>query len=386
MSESALPMANQPDDSSAENRRGFLRESSILIAGAMPGRLAVSADAHADKKPERIGIVGCGRRGIQLASRLLEKDPSATLVAMADVLPDALQRSVRTLSGRHHGQVDVSKRNRFIGVNADQGVMDAEVDTLVIAGCPADRPRQIESAVRQGFHVVSARPIAIDAEGLARFETARAFASKNGLRLHVPCELASHARVQQSVCFVRGGGVGRVLSLRALATARPLPALAKRPSEPIEINRIRNWQHFPDLSGGGPLEELADRLLVCNQIAGGLPLNAQGVGAPAAMAGESIDRLAVELNYGSIRLHAFWRRSGVDFSGSTLSAHGADGWCDVLAGKAFDHDNQLVWSAVGSQASDSSSCPADAYAATLAAIMSRDAAQSGKRVSSADLA
>lgn len=378
-------MANRPDGS-PENRRGFLRESSILIAGAMPGRLGASTTTQADQRPQRIGVVGCGRRGMQLASKLLEDNPSATLVALADVLPDALQRSVRTLNGRYRGQVDVSRRSRFTGISADLAVMDAEVDTLVIAGCPADRPRQIESAVRQGFHVVSARPVAINSEGLELFESARASANKNGLRLDVPCELASNQRVQQSVRFVRAGRIGRVLSLRALATARPLPAMAFRPSEATEVNRIRNWQHFPELSGGGPLEELADRLLVCNQIAGSRPLTAQGIGAPAAMANESIDRLAVELDYGSILLQAFWRRSGVDFSGCTLSAHGAEGWCDVLAGKAFDHDNRLIWSVDGAQTSEPSLCPADAYAATLAAIMSRDAAQSGKRISPAQLA
>ncbi|GAB5402931.1 MAG: hypothetical protein Aurels2KO_11620 [Aureliella sp.] len=349
----------------------------------MPGRLNAESAAPTDPRPERIGLVGCGRRGIQLASQLLDSNPSAKLVALADVLPDALQRCARSLNGKYRNQVDIPRSGRFTGIAADVAVLDAEIDTLVIAGCPADRPRHIESAIRRGLHVVSARPIAVCAEGLSRFDATRATAARQGLKLEVPCDLVSNANVQQSIRRIHGGGIGRLLSLRALVNARPLPAIATRANEPTEVNRVRNWQHFPTLSGGGPLEELADRLWLCNEIAGGPPLAAQGIGSASAE-GAMLDRLAVEMDYGSIGLHAFWRRSSVDFSGCTLSAHGTEGWCDVLAGKVFDHDNHLLWSSGSDSGSAGHFGAEGAFAATLAAIMAREAALSGKRISRSD--
>lgn len=393
---------NTADDGSLqpESRRGFLRESSFLIAGAIPGKIALEPPATSEKKvPQRIAILGCGRRGTQLAQRLLDQSPGATIVAVADVLPDAIQRCVRTLSSKYRDQLDIHHGARHSGLCAEDRVFNDPLDTIVLAGSPADRPKHIERAISAGNQVVSARPLAIDKSGLERVERALAAANAKNLDVQVPNDLWLNSNVQQSAQFVAGGGIGHVVSLRAFATGRPLPGTAQRPKESTEVNQIRNWQHFARLSGGGPLEELVDRLDVCNQIAGGLPLSAQGISPGNTKPNQdpvgpsdTLSNLAVELRYQRAWLHAFWKRARNDWSGPTLTAHGTNGWCDILGGRCRDHDNAIFWQADNlldppqQTTLPSANCPFAALRANRAAIMARDAAMLGKRISQDDIA
>lgn len=384
---------NSADDGTLppESRRGFLRESSFLIAGAIPGKISLETQAKRQQNTsQRIAILGCGRRGTQLAGRLLDQSPAATIVSVADVLPDAIQRCVRTLGSKYRSQLDIHPETRHSGLSAQERVFDSQFDTIVLAGSPADRPQQIERAVAAGIRVVSARPLAVDSGGLERVERALEAASAQNLDIQVPNDLWLMANVQQSVRFVVQGGIGQVVSLRTFATGRPLPAVAVRPKESAQVNQIRNWQHFARLSGGGPLEEFVDRLDLCNHIVGDLPLSAQGIGQPThvpTLADGTFASLAVELRYRRSWLHAFWKRARNDWSGPALTVHGTSGWCDILGGRCLDHNDEILWQA-GSLVDPpaeaplfSASCPFAALRANRAAMMGRDAAMLGKRIS-----
>src|SRR6185436_3074437 len=81
-------------------RRDFLKTSgTAALGGALASDLAfpavVSAAPNSDKL--RIGFIGCGGRGTGAANQALSADSNVVLHAMADVFPDALEKSLTTL-------------------------------------------------------------------------------------------------------------------------------------------------------------------------------------------------------------------------------------------------------------------------------------------------
>lgn len=388
----------QLDTQDSESRRGFLRDSSLLLAGAMPVGFHVAQPtlvAAAPPEPISIGLIGCGRRGSQLVGQLLQANPESRLVAVADAFGDAIQRTLRSLKSSYKAQIQVAPSGRFVGLDAYHRLLDSQCDTVVLAGSPASRPEHALESARAAKQIVCARPIAIDLDGIEKFHQAMQLSSESANRLHVPNELRRKPEVWQAIEQVSQGALGQLISLRAMATSRPLQRIAGNSRLPESEWQLRNWQHFSHLSGGGMLEELSDHLDICNWIAGSSPIDAQAIGGlaePAADGPEipSPEHLAAEFRYRrGVRLSAYWRRSKNAWSGPTLTAHGTGGWCDVLAGKIYDTNDTLVWrssDALAAPTSDAlASCPQSALDATLTAILAREASLAGKRLSLADL-
>jgi predicted dehydrogenase len=110
--------------------------------------------------------------------------PNVKLVAMADVHRDRLDQSYTNLSKKHPERVDVSEANKFIGFEAYREAIKL-ADVVILATPPGFRPMQFEEAVRQGKHVFTEKPVAVDAPGVRRFLAAVEEAKKKGLKVGV---------------------------------------------------------------------------------------------------------------------------------------------------------------------------------------------------------
>src|SRR5436190_17033117 len=115
---------NQPKitpASASVTRRSFLQTSSkALAAGALAGALPVERFALGASPGDtlRIALVGCGGRGSGAADQALSTSGGVKLVALADVFPDRLESSLKSLQGQHKEKVEVSDDNKFIGFDA----------------------------------------------------------------------------------------------------------------------------------------------------------------------------------------------------------------------------------------------------------------------------
>lgn len=385
---------NQECDRSKESRRGFLRESSFLIAGAMPG--AAIAGSPSENRTEdqtttaalRIGVIGCGRRGLQLARQAM--DAGHHIVALADITADAIQRFVRGIGS--NDRFNVSPNRRFAGPDAYERLLGCPVDTVILATAPADRPSQAELAMSAAKNVVAARPLAVDLQGVQQFENAYRAAQEKGLNWSVPCDLLTSPAVAASLTAIRGGVIGQILNIRTLVRGSPLPK--RIPQRCAEVSRRRNWQHDASLSGGGPLEQLHDRFAACDLIAR-RPVELQGISSSLADSpGDAsasdtdsglLSELAVDVKYSKCWLQAFWRRSSTDWAGPKLLVQGTLGSCDLETGKFVDLRGEPI--EITSYPNESFAffdSPADnveaAIRATKAAILAREAATQGKRL------
>src|SRR5690606_29707728 len=145
------------------DRRSFLKTSGIaLLAGtlAYPLGMATAAGSTA-KSTLKVGLVGCGGRGTGAAAQAMKADPGVIITAMGDVFEDRLEESYAALLQVGEKQVKVDKKNKFIGFDAYQKVIDSGVDVVLLCSPPAFRPSHFTAAVNAGKHVFCEKPVAV---------------------------------------------------------------------------------------------------------------------------------------------------------------------------------------------------------------------------------
>ena len=158
-------MTHQDDNNLS--RRKFIQHSSAALATAAVVTDARPIFAHVQSSNElRVGLVGCGGRGTGATVNALTVEPQARLVAMGDVFPDRVERSLKNLQkGEVSKQVTVDKDHCFSGFDAYKAVIES-CDIVILATTPHFRPMQLQAAVDAGKHVFCEKPVAVDAPGV----------------------------------------------------------------------------------------------------------------------------------------------------------------------------------------------------------------------------
>ncbi|MEZ6135724.1 MAG: Gfo/Idh/MocA family oxidoreductase [Pirellulaceae bacterium] len=356
----------------ADSRRDFIRGSSLLLASAVPAALASAATVSSETfaqavqgKPKlRLGVVGCGFRGIAAASQMLGSTAAEVqLVAVADLFEDRLQQACRTLKGKFAERFAVEAHQRFTGIHAAQRVFDADVDVVILATPPSFRPQHVLAAVEAGKHVIAEKPVAIDPPGIRQFLAGCALATEKQLSVSVGLQRRYTPSYQQTVAQLHAGAIGDLVFARAYSS-RPMPRLHERRKGQTTLeHQLRNWQHCAWLSGESIVEEHVQSLDVMNWIAQAHPIEALGVGAARTQATATsvaqtsttspskLEDYVCDFGYASgLRLISINRWTNGTRAEFSEWVHGTHGACDVASGKIYDRDQKLIWKADGSRA------------------------------------
>ena len=379
MTESRNPQDKQPRD---ESRRGFIRGSSLLLAGALPSAPIATGAPSASRLPPvastrelKVGLIGCGYQGIATVSDLLNAtapralDSSAhpdnsgfsiplRLTALADAFPDRLQQALRTLRGRHGDLVQVDGGSRFLGLSAYRDLLATDVDLVLLAAPTCFRALHFEQAIAAGKHVYAESPIAVDRSGVERFQLANDRAIATQRVVGIGLSHRQHPQYQQAVELVKGGAIGKIVSLRNHHWARNSRKFAVASSHSELETQLRNWTHYPWASGGSELEQWALTLDVANWLLQSHPLaawcspNDPSVDSTAPSAADAKSNPGpiadtVEFTYAAgIKLQCHGQLGHQPSSKHHgLVVHGTEGWCDLAAGAIFDSKNALLWQA-----------------------------------------
>lgn len=110
--------SSTPDRSRTPSRREFLK--CAATAAAMPAMVGVTPPhVHAaENNTIRLALIGCGSRGRGAAVNAFESpNGPVKLVAMADLLPNRLESSLKALNQLHAGKIDVPPDRQFIAIN-----------------------------------------------------------------------------------------------------------------------------------------------------------------------------------------------------------------------------------------------------------------------------
>lgn len=347
-------MQPQPARKHEDSRRGFIRGSSLLLAGAFPGA-AIASQALGDAAvtqatPLRVGLIGCGFRGVALAAEALANQQVPTkLTAMADLFPDRVQQALRTLRGKFGDQVQVEPGMRCLGLDSHQRLLDSPVDVVLLATPPAFIPVHLEATIQAGKHVYAERPVAVDPPGVRRFLDSADLAASQGIVISVDTGYRLDSCILQTMQQLSSGVLGRLLFARAYSYASVPKSVARHKSQSDLEFQLRNWQQYCWASGDAVVANHVHNLDLINCLVGATPLQAHGFSGRALGAhnglGTSAEHQAQEFTYpGGFMLFSACRQSAQPRP-SVITLHGTDGWCDLVAGRIYSSQNQLVWQA-----------------------------------------
>jgi myo-inositol 2-dehydrogenase/D-chiro-inositol 1-dehydrogenase len=348
----------------------------------------------------RVGLVGCGGRGTGAALQAAAADPAVRVVALGDLFADQVAAAAHLLSRGIGGQFDCPPERRFVGEQAFRDVIGGDVDLVLLAAPPHVRPPHLEAAIAAGRHVYCEKPAAVDAAGVVRAAAAAVRGRAAGLSLVSGFCFRHDAPTVDLIARIRGGEIGRPLSLHAHAAIglpwwRPPVA-----GDAAGAWRLRNWIAFTALSGGHFVEhhvEAIDRAVWLMGDAAPCtaePLCSTPVGIAAAGAfGESASGTAVRYRFADgATLDASLDRRGGGGDRRVEAISGTAGTCDLVHGAI---DGAVATPAPGGPGRHQAAMATLVRAvlagrvvhegaamclSTMTAVMGRAAAEAGRRI------
>jgi myo-inositol 2-dehydrogenase / D-chiro-inositol 1-dehydrogenase len=251
-------MSDQSPTNSSTNsaRRSFLKTAAYLGTVAAPAIIRAQTVTNALK----VGLVGCGGRGTGAAAQALNADDYAELTAVADIDAARVEQSLRSLGrGKVAAKVKVDPSKQFLGLDAYQKVIDANVDVVLLATPPGFRPEHLKYAVKAGRHLFVEKPVAVDAPGVRDVLATVEEAKKKNLSMVAGFCWRYSNYIKETFEQIEKGAIGDLLSYYGTyytSPVKPMPPASTRPAGMSDIEwQIRNWYNFTWLCGDSLVEQ-----------------------------------------------------------------------------------------------------------------------------------
>ncbi len=201
--------AAKTSEADAASRRWFIQHSSLLLAGGGLGGVKplqiphVHASGHARI---RLGLVGCGGRGVAAIDQAMlgaVKRWNWSLWAMS------LIAVFMRVPKPQRQAWDRIQPQRFVGLDAYQGVINSQADVIYLVTPPGLLPLHFEAAVAANKHVFMEKSVAVDAPGVRRVLAAGEAASAKQLLVQVGLQRRHDKRYQDCIAQIHQGALGR---------------------------------------------------------------------------------------------------------------------------------------------------------------------------------
>ena len=301
------------------SRRTFL--SGSALAGATTFMI-VKPELVRGSAPAKVkaGLIGCGARGTQAVIDMLNGDPAAELVAMADIFEDQLEGNLRRLRSdpklaEFQDRISVSPEMHFVGFDAYQKLINAPVDVVMLATPPGWRPIHFEAAIEAGKHVFCEKPFGTDCMGVQRFMRAAKKSIEKKLTVVSGAQRRSDPAYLTEVAKLHNGDYGEVQALYAYWVGTPVV----QPQPPnLTVNDLdymhRRWYSYVWLCGDQVVEQHLHNIDVCCWIMKTHPVKAIAMGGanfrPTQDAQSNIyDHLAADFEFANgVRMSSYCRQ------------------------------------------------------------------------------
>jgi predicted dehydrogenase len=382
------------------SRRTFLKSAAATAAASAV--LAPAAFA-AGNETLRVGLVGCGGRGSGAVRDALQADPKVKLVAMCDVFMDRLQDALKNFQGSKTlaDKIDVPPQRCFDGFDGYQKLLNSGVDVVLLCTPPGFRPLHLRAAVEANKHVFCEKPVAVDATGVRSVVESARLARSKGLSLCSGfCYRYDQAK-RETVKRIHGGMIGDVTAMHITYLTSPLWFRKDRDKCDSEMEyQMRNWYYYTWLSGDFIVEQHCHNMDKAAWVfKGEMPVACTGVGGRSQRTdpkyGQIYDHFAVAFEYadgaklfsfcrqmaqcnGDVNDHVIGTKGQAHLMKHTIFAPGTE-WAYEGKPKSMyevEHDELFAGIRAGKPINDGEA----AAHSTLMAIMAREAAYSGKRI------
>jgi predicted dehydrogenase len=253
-----------------QTRRHFLGNVATGLAGSLATGKVLAANDRI-----RIGVIGVGDRGTQLA-REAAACPGVELAAFADVyerrLSDALKLAPEARTFSDYRQL----------------LDDASIDAVIIATPQHAHAEGFVAAMTAGKHVYQEKAMALTLDQAKAMRAAYRRAANRVVQIgHQGC---STGHVADATNYLASGAVGQVTAIRATMYrntphgkpqwTRPVYPdmtpetidwrgfLASAPVRDFDPDRFINWRLFTDYSGGNVHESMSQQIAFWYKVMG----------------------------------------------------------------------------------------------------------------------
>ena len=343
----------QPADSQLK-RRDFLKSTSLVVGGSILGGLSIERSAYAaPDNVMRVALIGCGGRGSGAAAQTLTAEKNAKLVAMGDIFPEHLKRSLENLKKEHPEQVDVPEGHQIIGWDAYTKILGmSDIDVVILATPPGLRPIHFEAAVNAGKHIFMEKPVATDAPGIRKVLAAAKVAKEKNLKVAVGLQRRHQEPYLEMMKRIHDGEIGELLSMRCYWDGQRPWIHPRKPGATEMEFQMDNWYYFAWICGDHIVEQHVHNIDVINWMKNAHPIKAIGMGGcqtpRTSNDGEIFDHHGVEFEYADgSRLYSQCRHIKGCWDSVSEHAVGKLGTVDTQDGGQFIIKGKQDWKYTG---------------------------------------
>ena len=376
-------------------RRDFIKTAAVAAGVVAGGARILRAADSGGKKVFKVGLIGCGGRGSgalddhMKAAAALDKALNLGFECKPWALADFFQGSTGGLAKKY----DVPAERCFGGADAYRKLIDTGVDIVLMATPPVFRPLHIEACIEAGKHVFCEKPVGVDPVGCRRVIAAGEKAKAKGLSIVAGTQRRHDRGYMRQAAAIADGVYGRVMGGRVSWMMGKI--FSNTPINPKNAGDLAGggkWQLWIEMSGDHICEQHVHNIDIANWFIGAPPVAAVGMGARARrIAGNMYDFFSVDLEYPkNVHIHATSRQIGGCFEWVgehfTYEKHPEAGYKPKLdipdevpfEGGAYiqEHVDMLYFILKGKPLMEAT----NVAQATAAAVMGRDSAFSGKRI------
>lgn len=287
------------------SRRQFIAHTGVGLAALATTRLAVAQGSTANSKI-RLGLIGCGQRGLWLAG-LFAEHGGYEIVGVADYFDAAVAAAA--------GKFKLAPTQTFTGLKCyEKLIAKGGLDAVAIVSPPYFHPEQAAAAVAAGLNVYLAKPVAVDVPGCQSIAASGAAARKKGQVFLVDFQTRTNEFFQEAIRRVHAGAIGELCFGESSYHSGRLKT--KLPTEGAE-GRLRNWVFDQALSGDIIVEQNVHTLDVMSWVMKDSP--------PARCTGTGGRRVRVDVGncWDHFALaYEYPNQVGVTFSSRQFDGHG----------------------------------------------------------------
>jgi myo-inositol 2-dehydrogenase/D-chiro-inositol 1-dehydrogenase len=311
-------MTNQVTDFS---RRDFMKTSATAVASLSALSMGLPSGAYAAGVDRvRVGMIGCGGRGTDAAANCIQADDGVEIVAMTDVYPDRIDKSLATIKqwcGKNNKPFEQKMKatpdTTFLGFDGYKKLLALkDVDLVLIATPVCFHPVHLEAAIQAGKNAFVEKPAGVDPPGIRKVIAAGELARQKGLAIVAGTQRRHQAKYLQNAHAIAQGAIGKIKAGRIWWCGGLRRVLHREPgqSDAEYMTRNGNWYCFSQMSGDHIVEQHVHNVDVANWFIGRPPVQALGFGGRARrQGGNQYDFFSVDLDYGDdVIVHSMCRQ------------------------------------------------------------------------------
>lgn len=276
--------------------------ASQLVKSCAPGEsagpveLPTILDTAPDGVPLKAGVIGCGGRGTGAAINFLKAGPNVSVVAVADLFQDRIDKFRKKLKEEQGAELEDSMC--FIGFDAYKRLLETDLNYVIIATPPYFRPEQFKASVEARKHVFMEKPVAVDPVGARTIMAASKQAEAAGLCV-VTGTQRRHSRDYINVeARVKAGMIGDIVATNVYWNQSKLWHRENQSGWTEMEYMIRDWVNWTWLSGDHIVEQHIHNIDVSNWFVGDAPVEAVGMGSRLRRpTGDCYDNFSVDFVY-----------------------------------------------------------------------------------------